>query len=262
MKSKERLYLDESRWDGNKKSKSAAKAFLLEVEGGTSYLERCKLDPNLPLYLTGIIQSGDKPNRNGRIYPWEYLKRECLRYMENEVRNGLAFSELDHPENSTTPSLKNAAAVMEDIWFKGKDVYGRLKVLNAFMPETAPGKMIRGIILNGKNVGISSRALGSLQEDAMSEYDMVDEDLEMICWDIVSNASNFGSEKLDLTENQQKRKAILTESQCFGDSCGIKPVQEFKFQTLTESEKIYVNILGVERFLQLTEQLKNRKGSK
>jgi hypothetical protein len=61
----------------------------------------CK--PNIPLYLTGVIQTGDNPNRNGRIYPWEYLKREYIRYMDNEVKDGLSYGELNHPENSATP---------------------------------------------------------------------------------------------------------------------------------------------------------------
>lgn len=247
MKAKrERLFFDESRLN-SKKANLSVKPFLLEMEGGMTQFEKWKRDPDIPIYLTGIIQSGDKPNRNGRIYPWEYLKRECIRYMENEVKNGLSFSELDHPADSNTPQLKNACATVEDIWFKGKDVYGKVKVLNAYMPETAPGKMVRGIILNGKSVGISSRALGSIDEARSGQYDVIDEDLEMICWDIVSNASNFGSEKLDLSESKQ----MLTESQLFTGHKTNK-IQEVKFETLTESEKTFLNIMGVEKFLRIS----------
>jgi hypothetical protein len=256
MSKKERLFLDESRLDYRRKPNTKASAFLLESEGGLSYIEKCKKNPDLPLYLTGIIQSGDKPNRNNRIYPWEYLKRECLRYMDEKVKTGLSYCELNHPENSATPDLNNACATIEDIWFKGKDVYGRIKVLNAFMPETAPGKMVRGFILNGKNIGISSRALGSLQEDVSSQYDIVDEDLEIICWDLVDSASNFGSEKLELTERKQVK--ILTESQCFGGVCNVKPSEKI-LETLTESEKTYLNILGVEKFLILKSRYSNSK---
>lgn len=254
---KERFLLDESKWDRKRKINSKASTFLLESEGGESYIERCKRNPDLPLFLTGIIQTGDKPNRNNRIYPWEYLKRECLRYMDEKVKAGLSYCELNHPENSTTPDLNNACATIDDIWFKGKDVYGRVKVLNAFMPETAPGKMVRGFILNGKNIGISSRALGSLQEDSYSEHDIVDEDLELICWDLVDSASNFGSEKLDLTESSSPKNTslLLTESQCFGGVCGL-PSKEIKTLTqLNESEKTYLNILGIEKYLQIKYRL-------
>lgn len=256
MSLKERVLLDESHLNGRRANKDA-NSFLLEVEGGMSYFDKAKKDPNLPIYLVGIIQSGDKPNRNGRIYPWEYLKRECLRYMENEIKNGLSYGELDHPESSSVPSLTKASHTIEKLWFDEakKDVYGKIKILNAFAPQGDPSLKARSIILNGKNIGISSRALGSLQEGALNGYDVVEEDLEIICWDLVSNASNYGSEKMNVSESKVSKKALLTESQCIGPNCSInnvhKRIQEVKFQELTEQEKKYLDILGVEKFLQI-----------
>lgn len=250
-KTNERLLLDESRFDYRRKPNITAKVFLAEVEGGQSFIEKAKLNPDLALHVTGIIQTGDKPNRNGRIYPFHYLKRECLRYAENEIKTGTSYGELDHPEDSTSPSLSNASHTIEDLWFKGNDVYARIKILNAFMPDRAPGKMARGFILNGKSVGISSRALGSLEEDNNSEYDIVAEDLEMICWDLVSNASNYGSEKMNLVNEGKVRKSLmLTESQFYGNTK--TTIKENKFRELTESEKTYISIMGVEKFLQIS----------
>ena len=140
---------------------------------------------------------------------------------------------------------------MEDISFKGKDVHGKLKVLNAFMPDVATGRIVRGLILNNKSVGISSRALGSLQEETESEYDVVDEDLEMICWDAVSNASNFGSEKLSVQESTKRKKyKMLTESKAFGTTKKVNLIER-KLTGLNESERLYLNILGIEKFLRL-----------
>ena len=240
--SSERALLDESRING-RLINAKSNGFLLEAEGGMSYIEKCKRNPDLPLWLTGVIQSGDKPNRNGRIYPWEYLKRECIRYMENEVRNGLSYGELDHPESSATPSLNNAALVIEDLSFKGKDVIAKIKVLSAYMPDNAPGRKVRGFILNNKNVGISSRALGSLEQYSESEYDIVAEDMEMVCWDFVGNASNFGSEKMQLVEANGSTPLLHKKSKLLFES------EVPKIQTLTESEKVYLEILGLERFL-------------
>lgn len=259
---KQRFLLDESRFNGKKLNKKA-KPFLLEMDGGLSYIERCKQDANLPLFLVGIIQSGDKPNRNNRIYPWETLKRECTRYMENEVRTKRAVGELDHPEDRSVPELKYASHIIEDMWFKGKDVWAKIKVLNPYTGPGDPAYKLRSLILNGTNVGISSRALGSLEEQAMGGYDVVGEDLEFSCWDIVSNASNFGSEVMELTETKNKKKGpamLLTESQCIGDNCKIvleeRPVlEQLRFQELTEEEKTYLNILGVESFLQIQKTL-------
>jgi len=239
---KERALLDESKING-RIINSATNGFLLEAEGGMSYMEKCKLNPDLPIFLTGIIQTGDKPNRNGRIYPWDYLKREAIRYMENEVKNGLSFGELDHPSDSATPSLSNAALAIEDLSFKGKDVIAKIRVLNAYMPDNAPGRKVRGFLLNGKNVGISSRALGSLEQYSNTEYDVVAEDMEMVCWDFVSNASNYGSEKMQLSEENGSKPQLHKKSKLLFES------ELPKIQTLTEAEKVYLEILGIENFI-------------
>lgn len=234
-------------------TKTAYKEYLLEVEGGASYIERCKADPNLPIYMVGIIQKGDAPNRNGRIYPFNILKKECDRYLKDEVREGQSYGELDHPLESTVPELKNAAMTIEDIWYKGTEVWGKVKILNAFMPDSAMGMIARGIILNGKTLGISSRALGSVYQDG-SGYDIVDDDLEIICWDLVSRPSTFDA-NLRLVESKGKKVNTLTESVCFGDQCNINTskniIKEHKLSDLSSEEKIFLQILGVEKFLQV-----------
>lgn len=233
----------------------ASMEYLLEVEGGMDYLNRCKQDPNLPIFLVGIIQKGDAPNRNGRIYPFSILKKECDRYMKEDIREGQSFGELDHPLDSSVPELKNAAFTIEDIWYKGTEVWGRIKLLNAYMPETASGKLARGIVLNGKTLGISSRALGSTYQNGTG-YDIVDDDLEIICWDLVSKPSTYDA-NLRLTEAQMKKAktGMLTEKVCFGNSCNITTSKEIitekKLQGLNPEEKIFLNILGVEKYLQI-----------
>jgi len=156
--------------------------------------------------------------------------------------------------DSTVPELKNAAATIEDIWYKGVEVWGRIKLLNAFMPEVAPGKMARGIVLNGKTLGISSRALGSVYQDG-SGYDVVEDDLEIICWDLVSRPSTYDA-NLKLTESQRKtgKNLILTESQYLGSKNlneSRQMLKEKRLQSLTEEEKVYLDILGIEKFLQI-----------
>lgn len=253
-KTSERVLIDESKWNGRFLNLEA-QTFKLGIDGGSSYLEKCKKNPDLPIYLHGIIQSGDKPNRNNRIYPWTYLKRECIRYMENEVKNGLSYGELDHPEDSSTPMLNNACWTIEDMDFKGTDVHAKVLVLSAYMPDSAPGRKVRGFLLNNKNLGISSRALGSVERYSNTDCDVVAEDLEMVCWDGVSNASNFGSEKMEMVQEgnnkliaNTKTKIMLNESQIKTRSQSVIGASRL---TLTESEKAFLNILGVEEFLRI-----------
>jgi hypothetical protein len=252
---KERKYIVES---------GREKEFLLEVDGGMAMLEKYKANPDIPVILIGIIQKGDAPNRNGRVYPFSVLKKECDRYMNEEIRDGQSFGELDHPAESTVPELKNAAMTLEDIWYKGTEVWGKVKLLNAYMPENAPGKLARGIVLNGKTLGISSRALGSVYAD-QSGYDVVEDDLEIICWDLVSRPSTYDA-NLKLQEALKTGKAkrsfhgepkmeLLTESQCFGDACKLQPTREIirekKLHDLSLEEKVFLECMGVEKFLQI-----------
>lgn len=250
-KIKERLFLQENLLNENNKKE---RRFLLEVDGGDAYLQKAMSDQNIPIYLIGIIQKGDTPNRNGRIYPFDILKKECDRYINEEIRDGQSFSELDHPPESTVPELKNAAACVEDIWYKGVEVWGKIKLLNAFAGPDDPANKARSIVLNKKTLGISSRALGSVYQD-QSGYDVVEDDLEIICWDLVSRPSTYDA-NLKLVESKTKKQgSLLTESQCLGGSCNLKTskqiIKEKKISMLTESEKVYLDILGVEKFLQL-----------
>ncbi len=246
-KTKERVFLDESRFNNIRLSKLGpiSQSFLLEVDTESKIkLDKIKKNPDIPLYLIGPIQAGDKINRNRRIYPWEYLKQECLRYMDEEVKEKQSFGELDHPEESTTPSLKNAALTIEDIWFKDKEVWGRVKVLNAFEGPDGPGRKSRSIVLNGKTLGISSRALGSIEE--YDDHDLVCEDLGIICWDFVSRPSthtaNLSIDQKNISEN--KKYKYITETQ-----------HQIKKKTiiseLSEVEKSCLQILGVEDFLKV-----------
>ena len=246
----------------NENTKKSYKSFLLEVDGGEKALERARQNPDIPIYLVGIIQKGDAPNRNGRIYPFDILKKECERYMREEIKDGQSFCELDHPAESTVPELKNAAATMEDIWFKGLEVWGKIKILNAYASAGDPALKARNIVLNNKTLGISSRALGSVYQ-AENGYDVVEDDLEIICWDLVSRPSTYDA-NLRMIESvgkkQIRKESYRTEMECFGGVCNLKTskdiIKEKKLISLTEAEKMYVNILGVEKFLQLKRQNK------
>lgn len=237
-------------YEGTKKGYNQ---FLLEIDGGNATLQKAKSNPDIPIFLNGIIQKGDAPNRNGRIYPFSILKKDCDRYMSEEVKEGQSYGELDHPAESTVPELKNAAMTIEDIWYKGTEVWGRIKLLNAYMPENASGKLARGIVLNGKTLGISSRALGSVSADP-NGYDVVEDDLEIICWDLVSRPSTYDA-NLKLTEGKLLKQGYLTEKKCFGNECNIATsseiIKEMKMHDLNQEERVFLECLGVEKFLQL-----------
>lgn len=244
---KDRIFLEE---------RASSKQFLLEFDD-KFMIEKVKGDPNTPIYLYGKIQEGDAKNRNGRVYPWEYLKRDCIRYMEEEVKDRQAVGELDHPEEAVTPRLQFTSHIIEDMSFKGKEVWAKIKVLNAYMPNNSEGMKVRGFLLNGVQLGISSRSLGSIEEKYdhnIGEYDEVQDDLSIICWDLVSRPSTIGAD-MRITESLKKNNKdnkVLYESQCFDGVCSCNGhIKKKTLQPLNENEKMYMNLLGVEKYLQI-----------
>lgn len=132
------------------------------------------------MILTGKLQEAEVENGNRRVYPKPILEREMKNYMML-VKENRALGELDHPDDSVI-NLKNASHMVTDCWWDGNNVMGKVKVLN-----TPSGKILQQLVNDGVKLGISSRALGSVNES--NGQTMVQEDLQLICFDFVSEPS-------------------------------------------------------------------------
>lgn len=164
--------------------------------------EEKRIKSNGDMLLSGIIQIGDKKNGNGRWYPSKILARELNNY-QKVIREQRAVGELDHSDTSVI-NLKNASHIILRAWMEGSTVYGVLKVLN-----TPSGQTLKSLVNDGVQVGISSRALGSLTESPQGS--IVNEDLQIICWDVVSEPSAPGA-YLSLKEAKDYKNNILTKA--------------------------------------------------
>ena len=136
------------------------------------------------MILSGIMQKADHVNGNGRVYPHKVLMKEIKNY-EKLVKERRSLGELDHPEDSVI-NLKNASHLVTDIWMEGKDVKGKIKVL-----DTPSGKVLQELVRAEVNVGISSRGMGSVTES--NGQTMVEDDFQLICFDMVSEPSTPGA---------------------------------------------------------------------
>tara|TARA_B100000900_G_C20548468_1_gene703684 strand:- start:940 stop:1542 length:603 start_codon:yes stop_codon:yes gene_type:complete len=136
-------------------------------------------------YLTGIMQKSDQLNGNGRIYPHSVLMREMKNY-EKLINERRALGELDHPDDSVV-NLKNASHMVTGVWWDGKNVMGKIKVLN-----TPSGNILKSLVDGGVKLGISSRGLGSVHEDNNGNT-IVEDDFQLICFDFVSEPSTPGA---------------------------------------------------------------------
>lgn len=132
------------------------------------------------MMLSGKLQEADIQNGNGRIYPYRVLMREVNTY-KKLVKENRALGELDHPDDSVI-NLKNASHMVTDVWMEGKNVMGKVKVL-----DTPSGNILKGLVNSGAQLGISSRGMGSVSENMGKT--MVEDDFQLICFDFVSEPS-------------------------------------------------------------------------
>ena len=134
--------------------------------------------------MAGVMQRADAENGNGRVYPEDILRREVKNYMKI-VGENRALGELDHPDSSVV-ELKNASHIVTEIEMRGKDVIGKVKVL-----DTPAGRILKDLIRGGVKLGISSRGLGSVKSNG--GRNLVQEDFQLICFDFVSDPSTVGA---------------------------------------------------------------------
>jgi hypothetical protein len=165
------------------------KGILTEVKGKPGVSE-----------VTGIMQRAGAKNQNGRIYKKEILEQEVQNYIENFVKVGNAYGELDHPESAIV-SLKNASHVVTQLWWDGDDLMGKVELLN-----TPSGNIVKEILRGGHTIGISSRGTGSVTQTNEGTL-MVQPDFELVCWDFVSNPSTQGAFMNPISLNEQKQTA-------------------------------------------------------
>jgi|TARA_R110002074_G_scaffold378725_1_gene556625 hypothetical protein len=139
---------------------------------------------NGALYLSGIMQMSETKNGNGRVYPHAILEREVSNY-NKLVKERRALGELDHPEDSVV-NLKNCSHLVTAIWMEENKVYGKIEVLG-----TPAGSILRNLVESGVKMGISSRGMGSVRES--NGQTIVEDDFQLICFDMVSDPSTPGA---------------------------------------------------------------------
>ena len=136
------------------------------------------------IVMKGILQKSDTLNQNGRIYPHSVLEREIRNYQKFIIENR-ALGELDHPDSSVV-NLKNVSHIIRDAKLDGDVVYGLVEIL-----DTPSGKILQSLVESGVKLGISSRGVGTTKKQG--DYQIVQDDFQLICFDFVSEPSTPGA---------------------------------------------------------------------
>ena len=106
--------------------------------------------------IRGVFLQSEIKNRNGRVYPTEVLTREVNRYTKEFINKNRAFGELGHPDGPTV-NLERVCHMVKSLKQDGKDFIGEAKIM-----DTPYGKIVKGLIDEGAQLGVSSRGMGSL----------------------------------------------------------------------------------------------------
>ena len=171
------------------------------------------------LMVEGVLATAEVKNGNGSYYKKELWDREMEKY-DQLVQERRSMGELDHPE-STVINLKNVSHLVTDYNWDGDQLMGKIEIL-----PTPSGNILKELIKAGVTVGVSSRGMGSLEQNG--NVMEVQDDFELLCWDFVSTPSNPGSFMHTLKEGKQtfvydytNVNNIVREILCSKGSCPV-----------------------------------------
>ena len=132
---------------------------ITELNEDLEIIELEEAEGKKSLYIEGVFLQSEMVNRNKRQYPRDILEREVRRYSKDYVKENRAFGELGHPEGPTI-NLDRVSHMITELRRSGDDFIGKAKILKT----TPNGKIVEGLLKEGAKLGVSSRGMGSLQE--------------------------------------------------------------------------------------------------
>lgn len=184
-------------------------------------LESGKLAIMEPLYVYVVLQKYNILNRNGRIYPEAILKKQDQLYQQ-AIRERRAVGELDHPESSVIAGDRISHNITET-WWENHTLMGKMEILMTpgfinYGIVSTKGDEVANLLRNRIKIGVSSRGVGSLKEGKDGEQ-IVQDDFEIICWDVVTAPSTpdawigkSAEEMRPYVENTEVKKPMIKEN--------------------------------------------------
>lgn len=172
-----------------------------------------------PFIVSGVFQKYGIENANGRIYPEHVLKREVEKY-KTKIKERRAIGECNHPSESIIDLDRVAINIIDFDWV-GHTLVGKMEILTTpgfrkYGIISCKGDQIANLLLQNIKIGVSSRGLGTVTKKMGSLY--VDDDYEIVCWDVVSDPSTPNAwittdEKIPemYIESRQTSSKLMTE---------------------------------------------------
>ena len=181
------------------------------------------------IMVEGVLATVEVKNGNGRYYKKDLWEREIDNFQKKiNQKSTETCGELDHPDSQII-NLKNASHAIRSLRWDGDEIIGTVEIFcDPGDKGTNLGRIAGALVRNGLMIGISSRGMGSLKQ--VGEIMEVQDDFELLTWDLVSNPSNPDSWMLNSSLNEgksspfnpyQKVDSIITEILCANGTCPI-----------------------------------------
>lgn len=168
-----------------------------EVFETTNLIVEEKLGKGKQYFIEGVFLQSELKNRNGRMYPEQTMDKEVGRYIKEYVEKNRAYGELGHPD---TPSinLDRVSHLIVGLRKEGTNYIGKAKIL-----DTPMGKIAKGLLDGGANLGVSSRAMGSLKQNNEGIQVVQDDFMLSTAADIVADPSAPDAYVRGIMENKE-----------------------------------------------------------
>jgi hypothetical protein len=151
------------------------------VDQEIEVLKESKDDGSSEYFIEGIFAQSEQKNRNGRIYPKQIMENAVDKYINEQVKSKRSVGELNHPDGPTI-NLDKVSHLITNLEWNNNDVIGKAQIL-----ETPMGKIVKGLLDGGVQLGVSTRGMGSLEQRNGLMY--VKDDFILNTVDIVQDPS-------------------------------------------------------------------------
>ena len=157
---------------------------ITEINEEIQYLEELNESTGKKdLFIEGVFLQAELKNRNGRVYPSSIMEKEVKRYVKEAVDKSKAYGELNHPA-SPTINLDRVSHMIKEIKQDGNDFIGKAKII-----DTPMGNIVKSLIKEGANLGVSSRGMGSLKAGKGGSQEVQGDFILATAADIVADPS-------------------------------------------------------------------------
>jgi hypothetical protein len=168
-----------------------------EINESVNYVVEEKLGKGKDYFIEGIFLQSNLKNKNGRVYSKPIMQNEVNRYTEQYIKKNRAYGELGHPD-SPSINLDRVSHMIKELREDGNNYIGKAKIM-----DTPYGKIVKSLIDEGANLGVSSRGLGSLKTGQDGVQLVQDDFMLATAADIVADPSAPDAFVRGIMENRQ-----------------------------------------------------------